>query len=80
MTRNEIVQWAETEDGKMICTDKRYRDLVMIQHQDGSRFEVRHAFFEKKDEWLVVFSEHHRVMVFYIDDLDHYAQYKRQKR
>ncbi len=67
--RKKIEAWAKDEDAKLQATDPRFNHRVQLVHEDGSVFIIMDAFIEKKDKWVVVFSEHHGTIIYDVDDL-----------
>jgi hypothetical protein len=55
---------------KLTVQDFNSNKGVYIQHQDGSSFIFRYAFYETVDEYLFVYSEHNGYHIFHIEDLD----------
>ena len=49
-----------------------FTDKIEVIHGDGSLFNIRHAFMEEYEDFLIVYSEHHLPLVFYKDDLSSY--------
>jgi hypothetical protein len=66
----QIKQQANEYDNQLACTDPRFLRSVHVVHQDGSVFFFRHAFLMWKDNWVIVFSEHHGVHVYDQDDVE----------
>lgn len=50
--------------------NNRVANIIVVNHMDGSYFEFCSAAFEKMDnEWMVVFTEHHGVLVYHFEDV-----------
>lgn len=58
----------------------KFDGSVRVVHGDGSFFFIHDAFIEIEklhdDEYLVVYAEHHRPMVFAVEELQQYHYYK----
>lgn len=74
----EVMKWASKKDAKLKATDKRFSHKVHVVHEDGSVFVIMDAFLEEKDDYAVVFSEHHGVLVFAKDDLVICQEYEKR--
>jgi len=77
MNYQEIKTYAGEYDRKLLATDPRFRRSVLIAHEDGSIFYIDSAFLMQKEEWILMFSEHHSYRVFHKSDLLHYTEYNR---
>ncbi len=53
------------------ATDPRLRGSVYLQHEDGSTFFWEDAFAVRVDgdDWLAIFTEHHRWHVYAMSDI-----------
>jgi hypothetical protein len=67
---------ANKYDKTLLATDPRFRRSVVIDHDDGSHFQWDSAFLMRKENWILVFTEHHRFHVYDADDV-HYRQFQR---
>ena len=47
---------------------------VKINHGDGTKLEIHDAFVHKHEKWILVISEHHRPLVYHIDDLNSWQE------
>ena len=73
MNREEARKLALETDKKTIFSDfiidKKSR-IIAISHGDGSYLEFHSACFKKLNkEWLAVFTEHHGIYLYHIDDI-----------
>lgn len=69
MNFSEAMKMAKEKDKFLTAID--FSCTIIVMHQDGSRFEFKHASFEKLDKfWLAVFSEHNSQHVFAMPDLN----------
>lgn len=66
--QDEIEKWADDYSAKLQADDQRLRCAVIVNHEDGSHFVFTHAFALRRGNWVVVFSEHNRHVVFHIED------------
>lgn len=69
---------ADKKDGAI--TADKFKGSVRVCHGDGSFFFLQDAFTEIEkqdgDEYLVVYAEHHRPLVFAVEELQQYHYYK----
>lgn len=70
----ETLEIAGQYDDTLPSTDPRFRRSVLLIHDDGSIFIIKSSFLMKKDEWLVVFSEHHPFSIYHVDSLISYRE------
>ena len=61
------IAYACGKDAELKCPN--FKNAVIVEHDDGSYFHFNHAFFEEKDNMLIVYSEHHQPIVFFKEDL-----------
>ena len=78
-----VYKVAKEYDSKLQAGDKRFNNAVHILHEDGSVFHLDSAFLMRfvdehpdQGDWIVVFAEHHPIIVFPESDLSGYRQYK----
>ena len=85
------LDFANSIDAGLQATDTRFRRTVMIIHEEGTILTFRNAFLlkyhdknhrdwgdcENPGDWIFIFTEHHGVHVYPIDDLVDYAQLER---
>ena len=71
MNRQEIQDYAELSP----AANKHYNSSVSVSLDDGSFFMLSNAFLEVAEEWLVVYTEHHGVLVFEKDLANVYKQW-----
>ena len=64
---------AKGMDGKLTAEAFQQNECVIIQHNDGSSFIFRCAFMIKRDEYIIVFTEHNGYHIFHKDDLSFYT-------
>lgn len=78
-------------DKSFLSTNDRYRNVVMIVHEEGTILWYRNAFVmkyydekhgdwgasENPGQWIMVFTEHHGFHVYPIDDLHDWCQFQR---
>jgi hypothetical protein len=62
-------------DGALLATDPRFKRHVLLIHEEGTTLYFRFAFILRLDEWLLVFTEHHRYHVYHETDLLLYKQF-----
>lgn len=74
---DEVKRLAKEIDVSLKATDKRFRNSVKLVTDEGTVLLYENAFLLKKENWLLLFTEHHGYNVFCEDDLLHYSQYKR---
>lgn len=53
---------------------------VRIEHDDGSLFDLRHAFVKEIGNWTVLFTEHNGYFALATDDLKNVKVYRRMRR
>lgn len=70
MIYKEVEQKAKEYDRNLFCTDKRFRNIVQVQHSDGSFFLFHHAFYFSYGEWYLVFTEHHKYHIYHKTDVE----------
>lgn len=60
---------------RLSADNPRFRNTVIVNHQDGSHFVLTHAFiaFDEK-EYFVVIPEHHDVHIFYKGDCHDWSE------
>jgi hypothetical protein len=58
---------AEEIDKKLTAYDFG-NGVVLVEHDDGSRFFLTHAILFKEDNWWIVFTEHHGIHIFHDED------------
>lgn len=77
MRLKDVEKFAEILD-KQIRPDmpRLQNGCVVLHHKDGSHFFFNHAFIEKVQGFLVVFTENHGVLCFEKDDLVHMDEMK----
>lgn len=76
MNLREAEAKASEYDKTLLATDPRFRRSVVLYHEDGSTFHWDSAFLMRKEEWIMVFTEHHRFHVYHADDVE-YRQFQR---
>jgi hypothetical protein len=58
-------------------------DYILIKHQDGSEFRIKHSFYRlglvNQSKVFIVFSEHNGIFAFYKDDLEYFKIYNNWK-
>lgn len=74
----EIEKLVKEYDDKLLATDPRFMRTVFLSHTDGSTFKWVRAFVVKKDDWIIVFSEHHGYHIFEQDDIYDVGQFHNQ--
>jgi len=71
---------AEDYNGKLLSTDPRFKRSVTLIHMDGSFFHYSHAFLMQAgptNSWVIVFTEHHGVHIYDIEDFRSFYQSER---
>jgi hypothetical protein len=61
-------------NAKLRSDDPRFKQRVLITHEDGSVFLFTNAFMMRYHNWLLVFAEHHQNHYYDINDLVSYQQ------
>lgn len=80
MNYAEAKALAQKINSELLVTGDRFNQMVRVEHMDGSRMMWDGAFCMRyRDEWLFVFTEHHRWHVYHFDDLRLHAEYKRMR-
>jgi len=69
MTYEEVIKHVAAENQTIPARDKRHQE-VEIRHLDGSYFKIRNAIKRVIEQWTIVYSEHHRPLVFFTEDLE----------
>lgn len=65
---NEISDYANKRNKELF--DQEFSSNVTITHLDGSVFYVKHATIEYKEEWTIVYSEHHSPFYYFSDEIE----------
>lgn len=66
---------AKTKDAELTAYSFEGGSLVIIEMICGSRFELRQAFFEEHEGFLIIFTEHFGFFVFDLDEVEHHMQF-----
>lgn len=69
MNYNDIKSLAGTYNDSLLATDYRFRRAVQIIHIDGTVLFKRDSFLIRKEQWVIVFSEHDAFKIYDQDDL-----------
>lgn len=76
-TLAETFKFAQSVDAKLRSDDERFRQAVLIVHQDGTILFYQNGFAEPLGNWWMIFAEHHKVQVYHREDLIKLIQYHR---
>lgn len=85
--RDEVKKWAEAYDeaqyraavAKPGQYKGRFNCLVMAHHEEGTHYVFQSAYAVERGEYLIIFPEHHDIVVLHKEELTFWAQYKRVK-
>ena len=65
---------------KLLADDKGFNKAVSLVHGDGSTFFVNYAYLHKEveddDEYICIISEHHRPLVYALEELAQYYEFE----
>lgn len=64
-----IDELAKAYDIRLRADDPRFRNGVMVMHEEGTVLYFEWAFAIKLHNWYVIFTEHHRWHVYDEDDV-----------
>jgi hypothetical protein len=64
-----VDELAKAYDIKLRSDDPRFRNGVMVIHEEGTVLYFEWAFAIKLQNWYVIFTEHHRWHVYDEDDV-----------
>lgn len=80
MTRKEVIA-ASHELEKGLGAEEFGSNVVVVYHEDGSKFLLCNAFVKRYDEnnWMVVHTEHNGFLVFAIEDISFYSEGQREE-
>lgn len=76
MTYGEAYKLAQKYNETLLCTDPRLHNAVHVFVDDGSTFMWQNAFLMSKDDYIIIFTEHHGFHVYHKDDVE-YMQFQR---
>ena len=65
----EVLQWAEEYDKKLLCTDPRFRQSVLLYDEDGTMHFIQYGFVVLYKDYYCVFGEHIRPIVNHKDEV-----------
>ncbi len=69
MNYKEMKIWAAEYDSQLECTDKRFKNSVLVQTNNvGSIMFYKSAFSILKDDFYIVFTEHDNFHVLHKED------------
>lgn len=80
LTYNEVDTLAKVDYNRPRGNLKRFNGTIAINHQDGSHFMWNNAFAMKKDDWIVVFTEHFGYHIFHCSDIDGVMAFNHQHK
>lgn len=75
----EACQIAKEVDKNLTAYDFNSDDLVVVQHIEGTQLMYRCAFLKEWKNYILIFTEHHKSLVYDKDDLYSYNQYTSMK-
>jgi hypothetical protein len=64
-----VDELAKAYDTKLRADDPRFRNAVMVIHEDGTVLHFEWAFVLKLQNWYVIFTEHHRWHIYSENDV-----------
>ena len=68
----KALEYENLQDNKTLDSLNRFNKRIIIKHQDDSYFKFEMAYPFYVDKFIVVISEHHDMMSFYLNDLKYY--------
>jgi len=68
MTYWEIYEYATGKE-KTLRSDKDFIGTSTIKHKDGTILILEFSCYEKIEDWLIFFTEHHKFFIYKKDDI-----------
>ena len=75
-TYPQAVRFAKAYEAKGFVLGRR--EVVFLQHHDGSSLFYTFAFVVRWHDWYLIFTEHHGRHVYHVDDVRHLEYGARQ--
>lgn len=75
MKYREAVECAKKINANLAADNDGFSHAVHIMHEEGTVLFYRCAFFERHDEWVFIFTEHHGFHVYNNEDLLRVSEY-----
>ena len=68
MNYKDITKYAKEKD-KTLLNGNDFTGTSIIKHEDGTILILEFSCYEKKENWLIFFTEHHGFFVYHTDDM-----------
>lgn len=77
MDYKKVLEKAKEINKNLLATDKRFNQTTELIMEDDSIFLIQNSFYQKIDDYIVLFSEHYPVQVHHKDDVYCFYGYKK---